>query len=130
MVHVDVSLLRFLADSGLPLLAAFILRRFADERIKSLVLMVLAFVLAIVQDLIMLNGDFVFSVFLSNFTSAIVVGFITHQFIWKPIGVTGDQGAILKLVPGGLGRVDGVSLAAHSQRRMGGDAHVPNKRAA
>lgn len=116
MVHVDVSVLRFLADSGLPLLAAFLLRRFTDERIKSAVLMVLAFVLAVVQDLIMLNGDFVFSVFLSNFASALVVGLITHQFIWKPIGVTGDRGVILRMVPGGVGKVDPVVAADYNNR--------------
>ena len=116
MVHVDVSILRFLADSGLPILAAFLLRRFTDERIKSAVLTVLAFVLAIVQDLIMLNGDFVFSVFLSNFASAMVVGFLTHQFVWKPIGITGDRGVILSMVPSGIGKVDPVQLAAHTNR--------------
>ena len=116
MVHVDVSVLRFLADSGLPLVAAFILRRFSSERVKSAILTVLAFVLAIVQDLVMLNGDFVFSVFLSNFASAMVLGFITHQFIWKPIGVTGDRGVILKMVPGGLGKVDPAVLSAHAER--------------
>jgi hypothetical protein len=123
MVHVDVSLLRFLADSGLPLLAAFILRRFTDERIKSAVLTVLAFALAIVQDLIMLNGDFVLSVFLSNFASALVVGFLTHQFVWKPIGVTGDRGVILRMVPSGIGKVDPVVKTDHD-RRNGGYAAV------
>lgn len=116
MVHVDVSILRFLADSGLPLIAAFLLRRFTDERIKSAMLMVLAFVLAIVQDLIMLNGDFVFSVFLSNFASALVVGLITHQFVWKPIGVTGDRGVILRMVPNGIGKPDAAIVRAHTQR--------------
>jgi uncharacterized membrane protein YjjB (DUF3815 family) len=119
MIHVDVSVLRFLADSGLPLIAAFLLRRFTDERIKSAMLAVLAFALAIVQDLIMLNGDFVFSVFLSNFASAMVVGFITHQFIWKPIGVTGDRGVILRMVPGDLGKVDPVVLTDHERRKGG-----------
>lgn len=122
MVHVDVSVLRFLADSGLPLLAAFLLRRFTDERIKSAMLMVLAFVLAIVQDLIMLNGDFVFSVFLSNFASALVVGLITHQFIWKPIGVTGDRGVILRMVPGGVGKVDPATVENHDKRVVMGRA--------
>lgn len=118
MVHVDVSLLRFLADSGLPLLGAFLVRRFADERVKSAILTVLAFILAIVQDLIMLNGDFVFSTFVSNFVSAIVVGFLTHQFVWKPIGVTGDRGVILKMVPHGIGKPDTATVANH-QRTVG-----------
>lgn len=116
MVHVDTSILRFLVDSGLPLVAAFLLRRFTDERVKSAVLTVLAFVTAIAQDLLMLNGDFVFSVFLSNFASAMVIGFLTHQFVWKPIGITGDRGVILRMVPGGLGKVDPVVLSDHAER--------------
>jgi vacuolar-type H+-ATPase subunit I/STV1 len=116
MVHVDVSLLRFLADSGLPLIAAFILRRFSSERVKSAILTVLAFVLAMVQNLLMLNGDFVLSVFVSNFVSALVIGFMTHQFIWKPVGVTGDRGVILKALPGGLGKVDSATVNAHYKR--------------
>jgi vacuolar-type H+-ATPase subunit I/STV1 len=129
MVHIDVSVLRFLADSGLPLLGAFLVRRFADERVKSAILTVLAFVLAIVQDLVMLNGDFVLSVFLSNFVSALVFGFLTHQWIWKPLGVTGDRGVILRLVPGGLGKVDAATVRNHSTWRMGGEADA-NKRVA
>jgi hypothetical protein len=116
MVHVDVSLLRFLADSGLPILAAFLLRRFASEKVKSAILTVLAFVMAMVQNLIMLNGDFILSVFVSNFVSALVIGFMTHQFIWKPVGLTGDRGAILKALPGGIGKTDPVALAAHNNR--------------
>jgi hypothetical protein len=123
MVHVDVSLLRFLADSGLPLLGAFLVRRFADERVKSGILLVLAFVLAIVQDLIMLNGDFVLSVFLSNFVSALVVALVTHQLVWKPIGVTGDRGVILRAVPGGIGKPDPVTVTDH-ERRTGGYAQA------
>jgi uncharacterized membrane protein YjjB (DUF3815 family) len=117
MVHVDTSILRFLVDSGLPLVAAFLLRRFTDERVKSAVLTVLAFVTAIAQDLLMLNGDFVFSVFLSNFVSAMVIGFLTHQLVWKPIGVTGDRGVILRMVPGGLGKIDPVTAGNHNVRR-------------
>lgn len=120
MVHVDVSILRFLADTALPLLGAFLVRRFADERVKSAIMTVLAFILAMVQDLVMLNGDFVLSVFLSNFASAMVIGFLTHQYVWKPIGVTGDRGVILKLVPGGVGKSDPATMLDHSRRRMGG----------
>lgn len=116
MVHIDVSILRFLADSGLPLLGAFLVRRFADERVKSAIMTVLAFVLAIVQDLIMLNGDFIFSVFLSNFASAMVIGFLTHQFVWKPLTVTGDRGVILRAVPGGIGKPDPAVMLAHQRR--------------
>jgi hypothetical protein len=116
MVHIDLSILRFLADSGLPLVGAFLVRRFSDERVKSAIMTVLAFVLAIVQDLVMLNGDFVFSVFLSNFASALVVGLLTHQFIWKPIGVTGDRGVILRAVPGGVGKPDPAIMLAHQRR--------------
>lgn len=116
MVHIDVSILRFLVDTALPLLAAFLMRRFADERIKSAILTVLAFITAMLQDLIMLNGDFVFSVFLSNFASAMVIGFLTHQFVWKPIGLTGDRGLILRTVPQGIGRVDPALTELHAIR--------------
>lgn len=122
MIHVDVSLLRFLADTALPVAAAFLMRRFASEKVKSAILTVLAFVMAIVQDLIMLNGDFVLSVFVSNFVSALVIGFMTHQFIWKPVGVTGDTGVILKAVPNGIGKTDAATVRNHSTRVMGGEA--------
>lgn len=116
MVHVDVSLLRFLADTALPLLAAFLMRRFTSEQVKSIIMTTLAFIMAIVQNLLMLNGDFVFSTFLSNFISALVIGFLTHQFIWKPVGITGDQGVILRTVPAGVGSIDPVSRDAHLNR--------------
>ena len=117
MVHVDVSLLRFLADTALPVMAAFFMRRFASEKVKSAIMAVLAFVMAIVQDLIMLNGDFIFSVFVSNFVSALVVGLLAHQFVWKPMSVTGDHGVILKSIPSGIGKPEPAKLYLHMENK-------------
>ena len=116
LIHIDVSLLRFLADTVLPMAAALVARRFSNETVKSGILTVLAFIMAIVQDLLIHNGDFVLVTFLGNFLTALVIGFLTHQFVWKPIGVTGDSGWLMKLMPHGIGRPDPNAVEAHTKR--------------
>lgn len=116
VIHIDVSILRFVADTLLPMAAALVARRFSNERVKSAVLTVLAFVMAIVQDLMGHNGDVALVTFLANFITAIFVGFLTHQFVWKPLGLTGDDGWLMKLIPHGVGRPDPANLEAHTKR--------------
>lgn len=126
VIHIDVSILRFLADTALPMVAALAMRRFANEKVKSAILAVLAFVMAIVQDLLIHSGDFVLVTFLANFLSALFIAFVTHQFVWKPLGITGDEGWLLRLVPNGAGRPDPANVKAHTERA---NARVMNRAA-
>lgn len=103
-VHVDVSILQFLIGTFIPWVTALVMQRFADERVKSGVTTVVAIIVAIVQEAIVNGGNFDLVSLVSRFLTMLVVAYITHQFIWKPIGVTGDQGAIAKAFPSGVGR--------------------------
>lgn len=105
-VHVDVSVLQFLIGTAIPFVVALIAKRFSDERVKSGVAAVVAVVTAVIQEAIVNGGNFNFADLLGRFVTMLVAAYVFHQFVWKPVGITGDSGAIAKAVPGGLGKAD------------------------
>lgn len=116
-MHIDVSTLQFLVDTAIPFLVAFLVRRFASERVKSGVMAVAAFLVALIQEGIDNGGSFSIPDLIGRFATALATAFIAHQFVWKPVGLTGDNGVILKAVPGGVGKVDVATLGAHNSRK-------------
>lgn len=103
-IHIDVSILQFLIGTAIPFLTALLVQRFADERWKSGVTAVAAFITAVIQEAIVNNGNFNFAELLGRFVTMLVAAYVFHQFVWKPVGLTGDSGVIAKAVPNGLGR--------------------------
>lgn len=102
--HVDVSILQFLIGTAIPFVTAVVTQRFADERVKSAVTVVLAFVVAMVQIGIEHNGDFDVPTIIGQFFTLLIAAYFSHQFVWKPAHLTGDHGIIAKNLPSGVGR--------------------------
>lgn len=104
VVHVDVSVLQFVVGTLIPFVTAIVAQRFSDERIKSAVTAVLAFVVALVQIGIEHNGNFDIPTILGQFLTMLLAAYFAHQYVWKPAHITGDHGVIQKAVPNGVGR--------------------------
>jgi hypothetical protein len=120
-VHLDVSTLQFLVYTVLPFIADLVTKRFADARVKTGVLTLLAVGTVLIQDAIQENGDIQVATLLGKLVTALVTAYITHTYVWKPLHITGDRGAILKSVPVGIGNVDPAKVALH-EKRVGGRA--------
>lgn len=111
-VTLDVGLLEFVTYVFLPWLVDLITKRWADGRVKSAVLTVLAIMATLVQETLLSGGVFSIADFLGKLVTALATAFLFHQYIWKPAGLTGDQGAIMKAVPAGLGNKADYKTAA------------------
>jgi len=114
MVHVDIGVLAFIIDTLIPFLVAFLVRRFASEQVKSSITAGAALLVSVVQEAISNDGTFNIPSLVGRFATALVAAYLAHQYVWKPAGLTGDSGVILRLIPGGLGRSDPRTLAASS----------------
>jgi hypothetical protein len=97
-------MLQFLVGTLLPFVTAFVVRRFASERVKSGVTAVAAIITAVVQEAIVHGGNFSVADLVGRFTTMLIAAYVFHQFVWKPVGLTGDSGVIAKAVPSGLGQ--------------------------
>jgi L-lactate permease len=117
IVHADITVLTFLVDTLIPFLVAFLVKRFANERVKSGITAVAALLVAVIQEAIGSDGNFNVPALVGKFATALVAAYLAHQFVWKPAGLTGDSGVIAKALPFGLGRKDPALVAAAQQTR-------------
>lgn len=115
-VHMDVSTLQWLVYTVLPFLVDLVTRRFADGRIKAGVLTLFAFLTVVLQEALEAGGSMSVADLAGKFVTALVTAFVAHQYVWKPLRVTGDRGAIEKAVPAGVGRVDPVKVVREDRR--------------
>lgn len=115
-IHLDVTTLQFLVYTVLPFIVDLITKRFADGRIKAGLLTLLAALTALIQEGIQHNGDFDVPSLIGKFVTALVVAYLTHTYVWKPLRLTGDRGAVLKALPGGVGATDPAKVAAEAKR--------------
>lgn len=115
-VHLDVSTLQWLLYVALPFVVDLVTRRFADGRVKSAVLTVVALVAVLVQEALQYDGELHLPSLLGKFVTALVTAFVTHQYVWKPLRVTGDRGLILKSLPTGVGPQDPAKIALENER--------------
>lgn len=111
-VTLDVSLLEFVVYVFLPWVVDLVTKRWADGRVKSAVLAVLAIVATLVQEALLSGGTFSIADFAGKLVTALATAFLFHQYVWQPIGVTGDKGFIMKTVPAGLGEKADYKTAA------------------
>ena len=102
-VTLDVGLLEFVTYVFLPWVVDLITKRWADGRVKSGVLAVIAIATTLVQEALLNGGTFSVADFLGKLVTALATAFLFHQYVWKPVGVTGDNGAIMKAVSAGIG---------------------------
>lgn len=118
-VHLDVSTLQWLVYVALPWLVDLVSRRFASGRIKSALLAVFAVVAVVLQEGLQHGGDFDLASLAGKFVTALVTAYVTHQYVWKPLMVTGDNGVLQKAVPAGVGTADPVKVVqADRETRM------------
>lgn len=104
IVHIDVSVLQFIVGTLIPFVVALVAQRFSDERVKSAVAAVAALIVALVQIGIKNGGDFDLPTIVGQFVTMLIAAYFAHQFVWKPLHLTGDHGVIQKSVPMGVGR--------------------------
>lgn len=102
-VTLNVGLLEFVVYIFLPWIVDLVTKRWADGRVKSAVLAILAIFTTLVQEVLLGGGTFSIADFLGKLITALATAFLFHQYVWKPLGVTGDDGAILKAIPVGVG---------------------------
>lgn len=107
----DVSMLQLLVYVAIPFVVDLVTKRFANADLKAGVVAVLAILAAVVQELVQTGADVTLNGLASKFVTALVTSFVFHQYVWKPVGVTGDEGVIQKAVPAGVGSVDPVKEA-------------------
>jgi hypothetical protein len=105
-VTLDVGLLEFVVYIFLPWVVDLVTKRWADGKVKSAVLAVLAIVATLVQEAMLSGGTFSIADYLGKLVTALATAFLFHQYVWQPIGITGDKGIIMKAVPAGVGDKD------------------------
>lgn len=102
-VTLDVGLLEFAVYVFLPWVVDLVTKRWADGRVKSAVLTILAIITTLVQEALLSGGTFSLADFMGKLVTALATAFLFHQYLWQPLRVTGDDGAIMKAVPAGVG---------------------------
>lgn len=113
MFHANIGTLQFIVDTLIPFAVAFLVQRFTNERVKSGITAVAALIVAVLQEAINASGTFDIPDLLGKLVTALVAAYLSHQFIWKPVGLTGDSGLIMRVVPFGIGKVDPVLRLSH-----------------
>jgi hypothetical protein len=121
-VHLDVSTLQWLVYTVLPFLVDLVTKRFADGRVKAGALALFAFLTVVIQEALEAGGDISIASLAGKFVTALVTALVTHQYVWKPLRITGDRGAIEKAVPAGVGRTDPVKVVREDRRVRRGNA--------
>ncbi len=143
MVHIDVSWLTALLSLVLPALTALVTKRLASPAIKSVVLLLLTVIAAVIQQGVIDNGVFDIEEVVATALTQFVFAVAVHFGLLRPTRVTGPDGVIQSATPHlGLGsetRSDrhfagdhpesGQSVTGHSigdgsvtERRASGDA--------
>jgi len=117
VVHLDVTTLQWVFYVALPWVVDLVTKRFADGRIKAAVLTVLALVTVFVQEALQNDGDLHLPSLIGKFVTALVTALVTHQYVWRPLHITGDRGVIQKSLPTGVGPQDPAKLKDQTERR-------------
>ncbi len=103
-VTIPADWLNILIGVLLPGAVALVTRRFADSAVKALTLVALTVLTSVVTQIAANGGDFDVAptamVFLTQFGTAV----LAHYGVLKPTGVTGTNGAIARVVEGGIGK--------------------------
>lgn len=108
----SVTMLQMIFYVAIPLVVDLVTRRFTNEKIKAGVVAVLALLAATVQEVIEAGEGITLAGLVAKFVTALVTTYVTHKYLLKPAGVTGDTGAIQRSLPKGIGKVDPAKLIA------------------
>lgn len=100
-ITIDVALWGLVVGTILPIVVGLVTDRLAASWIKTTVLLFLAAVIAVGQE-ILTAGSFELKVALLKFALLFLTSVGTHFGLLKPTGVTGADGAAAKIAPRGL----------------------------
>lgn len=102
VITIDVALWGLVIGTVLPILVALITARFAASRFKSIILLFLATVTAIGQEILAV-GEFEVKSTIVKLALLFLTSVGLHYGLLKPTGITGSNGAVQVNAPGGLG---------------------------
>lgn len=103
VVEIPDLYLTFLVATVLPILVGFVKARFAASWIGSLLLLFFSVVSGWLTSLNATGGEFEPKVAIVSIVMSFVTAVGAHYGLLKPMQVTGDNGVVLKAIPGGIG---------------------------
>jgi hypothetical protein len=104
IVTIDPTYLDIALAVVLPMVVALVTKQLADSWVKAVVLLLLSALTAAGSDMLAHGGTFTLGPTLGNFVLTFIIAVGMHYGLLKPTGITGSNGAIAKVFPGGLGR--------------------------
>lgn len=111
VLTIEDQYLNVLISSVLPLVVALVTRRFANSTVRGLILLFLAALTGTLTQIQAAGGEFEIKAAVVYTAISFITAVAAHSGILNG-AVTGDDGPILKAVPGGLGSVDEKKKAA------------------
>jgi hypothetical protein len=106
MVTIDDFWLTFLLATALPMLTALVTNRWATSTQKALVLLALSVISGALTSIQAAGGTFDPAVALVGIVVSFIQAVGLHYGLLRPLNITGQQGALAKVAPGGLGNSD------------------------
>jgi ABC-type antimicrobial peptide transport system permease subunit len=103
-VIVDPTVLAVLVGAVLPMVTALVTHKLADSSVKALVLVLLSIVAGWLTELQKNGGSFQLWPTVVNILITFATAVVTHFGLLQPLHVTGSDGMIQKVVPGGIGK--------------------------
>ena len=101
VINVDTALWGLVIGTALPILVALVTAQLAPKPLKTVVLMFLATIITVGQELLA-AGSFEVKEALLKFALLFLTSVGLHFGLLKPIGVTGQNGIVQQATPGGL----------------------------
>lgn len=102
-ITVDAYWLSLVVGTLLPMATALITNRIASSAYKAWVLLGLAVLSGFGSSVVENGGSFELYSSIANITLSYAIAVLSHFGLWKPINVTGSDGAIQKKITGGFG---------------------------
>jgi len=103
VVTPNPTVLTFIVSVLLPMVVALVTRKFSDGSVKALTLLFLSIISGWATELAASGGSFELKSTVINIVVTFGLAVLAHFGLWKPVNITGDAGAIMKAVPGGIG---------------------------
>jgi hypothetical protein len=102
-ITVDAVWLDLVMGTVLPIVVAIVKRRYGRVWVGAVLLAVLAAAEAVLREVMGANGRFDIKPVLIHFFLTFISGVAMHFGLLKPVGVTGDEGAVQRVIPAGIG---------------------------
>jgi hypothetical protein len=102
-VTVNEYWLNMAVSTALPMLTALVTSRMASSGYKAWVLIGLAVLTGFGSSVLQNGGSFELYSSVANILLSYAIAVLSHFGLWKPINVTGSDGAIQKKIESGIG---------------------------